>query len=178
MHILIGLITAIGGLLWALYRLQQSGVNLNDFNPFYWVRRKRWQKRYHTKPLHTLESPMEAAACLLVGIAKLEGEISREQKSEIIALFEREFKIDSHSAQDLFAGSSYLLSSTHDVSAEVKNILQPCLDKFTDETTDSLVDMLEKVASLEHQASADQQSLIESVREIFHQQKNSPSKWQ
>lgn len=44
MHILIGLITAIAGLVWALHSLQNAGVNLNGFNPFYWMRRRKWEK--------------------------------------------------------------------------------------------------------------------------------------
>ena len=45
MHILIAAITAIGGLIWALYRLQNSGFDLNAFNPFYWARRREWEKK-------------------------------------------------------------------------------------------------------------------------------------
>ena len=37
---LIGFITALAGLIWALHSLQNAGVNLNAFNPFYWARRR------------------------------------------------------------------------------------------------------------------------------------------
>lgn len=41
MHIIIGVITAIAGLLWALNRLNESGFNLNSLNPFLWARRRK-----------------------------------------------------------------------------------------------------------------------------------------
>ena len=34
MHIIIGVITAIAGFMWALHSLQNAGVDLNAFNPF------------------------------------------------------------------------------------------------------------------------------------------------
>lgn len=52
MHILIAFLTTVAGLIWALYRLQNSGVNLNAFNPFYWMHRRKWQKKYGTKAIH------------------------------------------------------------------------------------------------------------------------------
>ena len=41
MHILIGLITAIAGLFWALNSLQRSEFNFGLSNPFLWSRRKK-----------------------------------------------------------------------------------------------------------------------------------------
>lgn len=165
MHIIIAVLTAAGGVLWGLYRLQNSGVNLNDFNPFYWFRRRRWQQLARVKPLHALSSPMEAAACLVVGTAKLEGEISREQKQAIIDLFAGEFCITMQQAQDLFAGSAFLLKDTLDISSETKDLLAPCQEKFTEATSASLLMMLEKVSQLDHQTTADQAKLIEQVRQ-------------
>ena len=80
MHIIIAILTAVVGVIWALYRLQNSGVDLNSFNPFYWLRRRAWEAKLGTKPLHRLEKPLEVAAVLVVAALKTEGEISREQK--------------------------------------------------------------------------------------------------
>ncbi len=178
MHILIGLITAVGGMLWALYRLQQAGVNLNDLNPFHWFRRRGWQQRIKAKPLHCLDSPMEAAACLLVGMAKLEGEVSREQKQDIIALFESEFNIDAKAAQDLFAGASYMLNDVLDITEEVNKMLAPCKERFNHETTQSLLQMLHSVAGLDHAISDDQRLLIETVDQALARADDKVSRWQ
>jgi hypothetical protein len=46
MHYLIGLITAVAMLIFALSRLQRAGLDLNALNPFLWYRRAQWKKLY------------------------------------------------------------------------------------------------------------------------------------
>ena len=41
MHYVIGFITALAALLFALRKLQEAGVDLNAFNPYVWWRRRR-----------------------------------------------------------------------------------------------------------------------------------------
>ena len=163
MHVLIGLLTAIGGLIWALYRLHNSGVNLNSFNPFYWVRRKQWEKQLGTRPLHRLTKPMEAAAVLVVAIAKMEGEITREQKAEVIGLFEREFKLSASAAGELYSISCHLLRETVNYSGEIKNILAPCKARFNSERRESLMEMLKRIAEVDSLPSKNQMEFIDAV---------------
>lgn len=163
MHIIIGIITAIAGLVWALHSLQNSGVNLNSFNPFHWVRRRNWEKQLGTKPMHRLDKPMDAACLLLVGIVKTEGEITREQKSDIIKLFQDEFNLDQSHSAELFSVSSHMLQDVIDLPAEVINILAPCKEQFKPEQTDSLLKMLAKVASIEHAITDMQSKVITAV---------------
>ena len=54
MHIIIGLITAIAGFIWALHSLQNAGFDLNALNPFTWARRRKWEMQLGTKPMHAL----------------------------------------------------------------------------------------------------------------------------
>lgn len=163
MHILIALISAIAGLLWALHSLQKSGVNLTGLNPFYWMRRRKWEQQYAAKPLHRLDNPMDAAAVLVVGVVKLEGDISREQKRELISLLENEFKISSDQATEMFGSCVYLLKDCLDLSAEVKNILAPAMSRFDAEKSESLLDMLRRAAALEGNTTEAQAELIEAV---------------
>jgi len=101
MHILIGLITAIAGLIWALNSLQNAGVNLNAFNPFAWARRREWEKQYGTKPMHGLTDSMDVAALLVVSIVKEKGEVTRETKAEVLSMFERIFGVNHSRAIEL-----------------------------------------------------------------------------
>jgi len=177
MHIIIGIITAIGGLVWALYRLQNSGVDLNSFNPFYWVRRKNWEKQLSTKPLHRLVKPLDAAGVLLVGIAKIEGEISREQKADIINLFQNEFNLDESKSTELFSASSHMLQDVIDLPAEVKYILAPCKEQFQPNQTESLLKMLVKVASIEHAITDMQSKVITAVENELSVNPVETGKW-
>ncbi|MGL6159749.1 TerB family tellurite resistance protein [Microbulbifer sp.] len=177
MHILIGLITAIGGLIWALYRLQNAGVDLNAFNPFYWLRRRSWQKQLGTKPLHRLDRPVDAAAVLLVAIAKAEGEVSREQKAQITDIFSSEFNLTEPQAAELFAASVYMLREVLDVEAEIKHILEPTKAAFTREQRESLLQMLARVAELEGNVGEVQHRIIAAVGRELEQKTEAPGKW-
>ena len=167
MHIIIAVLTAIAGVIWALYRLQNSGVDLNAFNPFYWLRRRAWETKPGIKPLHRLEKPLEAAAVLVVAALNTEGEVSREQKAEVIASFESEFNLSSNEAADLFSSSSFLLRGTLDFTAEVKHILAPTLERFTDEQIESVVSLVKRASLLDGVISSAQHELMSAITNEF-----------
>lgn len=171
MHIIIGIITALAGLVWALYRLQNAGVDLNSFNPFYWLRRRKWSKQLGIKPLHNLDSPFEAAALLVVGVATYDEEVTRELKADVINLFMQEFSISDAKASELFSASRYLLQDTSNLEADIKNILAPNKEKFTQSQKDSLFSMIEKASSFEGAANEKQQKIIDAIEKEFSQDK-------
>ena len=49
-HIVIGVLSAVAGLIWAMVALQRSGLDLNALNPFLWHRRSQWKKKYGENP--------------------------------------------------------------------------------------------------------------------------------
>ena len=71
MHYIIGLITALAGLLWALNSLQRSGFKLSSINPFAWHRRSQWSQKYGADPVTRVQDPLELVAVLLMGMAKM-----------------------------------------------------------------------------------------------------------
>lgn len=164
MHIIIGLLTAVAGLIWALYRLQNSGVDLNAFNPFYWLRRKKWEAKVGTKPLHRLDNPMEAAAVLMVAMAELDGVVTRDIKTEILTLFTNEFEISEKEAVELYATSSYLLKDASYIPAEVRLILAPSKQKYQPTQKELLLKMLTQISTMEGEANQTQMELLEAVK--------------
>ncbi len=177
MHILIGIITALAGLLWALNSLQQSGFRLSSLNPFHWHRRSQWKKKYARNPLYTLENPLDAAAAILLGIAKLEGEISREHKSEILEIFSSEFNLDTNQAKELFASTSYLLQSENNFIKNVDKVLSSSQEKFSNEQADSTLELLIRIAKIESDISAEQYELIDLVTKILKPLTTAQGKW-
>lgn len=177
MHIIVAALTAIAGLVWALYRLQNSGVDLNAFNPFHWMRRRQWEKQLSIKPLHRLDTPMEAAAVLVVATIKTEGEVTREQKTEVIALFEEKFKLNKQRATELFASSAFLLQDTLDYAAEVKHILAPCQEIFTTEQIESSLELIRSAALLDGEISTTQERLLDAVKSVFEASNSHLEKW-
>jgi hypothetical protein len=174
MHIILGLITAIATLLFALSRF---GVDINSLNPFHWHRRNQWKKQMATKPIHTLTKPIEAAAVLIVGIVQTEGLVSREQKAEILNIFRTELKQDETAASDMFGSAAFLTKSVVDLAAEVPSILEPNKAYFSEEQARSLVSMLTRVAALDSAISTAQQNTIKAVERELLQGKVKPGEW-
>lgn len=164
MHILIGIITAIAGLIWALHSLQNAGVDLNAFNPFTWARRRKWEKQLGTKPMHALTDTMEAAALLVVAVARQKGDITREVKQETLSLFQTEFGVNESRAAELFSASSHLITGVLDMALEVRHVLAPSKEDFQVTQVEKLLQMLRQVAALEGGANESQQRIIEAVR--------------
>lgn len=160
----IAILTALTAFLWALYRLHTSGFDLKALNPFNFLRRLKWQDRANTKPIHLIEKPMEAAALLLVATAKLDGEITREQRNFIIQLFITEFSLTEIAANELYATSSYLLKDVTNIIPEVRLILAPCKTAFKPNHIETLLEMLSEVAAKENSPTVAQSELILEVR--------------
>src|SRR5262245_34813909 len=101
MHIVIAAITAVAGLVWALNSLQRSGFDLSSLNPFLAYRRWQWRRTYGGRAIYRLDRPMDVAAVLLLGVAKADGDITSDQKRELLAMFQAEFGISRDEASDL-----------------------------------------------------------------------------
>ncbi len=174
---IIAILTAITGIFWALYRLQNSGVDLNAFNPFFWLRRKRWQNQINTQPIHLIENPIEAAALLIVATAKLDGEITREQKNLIVQLFMDEFSTTEKVATDLYASASYALKDIVNIVDDVRLILAPSKSAFKPNHIEALLEMMLKVASTESLPNKTQSALIVEVKKQLTSNKEEKLTW-
>lgn len=176
MHILIGLLTVITGLVWALNSLQNAGVNLNAFNPLTWLRRRQWEKRLGTKPMHALTRSMDAAALLVVAVAKEHGDITRETKREILSLFEQEFGVKRKQSIEMYSSSIYMLKDVLNMAGEVRLVLQPSKRSFEPSHVTKLLCMLNKVASLE-ETTTSQKDIIQAVEQAFNDSEGVPDNW-
>lgn len=177
MHIIIAVISAVAGLIWALHSLQNAGVDLNAFNPFTWMRRRQWEKKLGTKPMHALTESMDAAALLVVAMAKEHGEVTRETKLEILGLFEHEFGVSRGKALEMFSSSAYMLGDVLDMPNEVRNVLSPSKTQFQDTHVDKLLSMLSKTASIEGEPTESQSRLLDAVKQEFISKDAPPKNW-
>ena len=148
MHIIIGVLTTITGLFWAITALQNSGA-IDTLNPFLWYRRNQWKKKSSQKSIHYLSEPIDVAGLLIVGIAKIEGDLSRELKKEILSIFENEFHLSRNKSQQLFGSSIFIMKDEIITVKEVKNILSKSQNRFDQDKVDSLISILERVSKFD-----------------------------
>lgn len=145
MHILIAFLTALGSVLYGLDRL---GIDIGGLNPWSWRRKRRWMKQYHANPAFSLEDPMDAIALLLTATAKIDGDLSSEEKIELRRIFEDTFKQTPEQASALLRSSTFLLGSGDEIYSRVKEVLTPSLESFNDEQKTSSLALLNRIASV------------------------------
>lgn len=173
MHIILGLLGTIVTILVLLNRLRENGIDIGWLNPFTWHRRKTYRKEHDLNPAFKLDSPMDVAALYVVSIAKVDGDISKEQKEKILSLFENEFHLSAQDARDLLKSSVYLLSHTNDVFDKPSKVIERCFDKISSEQMNSICYLIDEVAKVEGNASLEQKKLISKIKKACLKPKSS-----
>ncbi len=92
MHIILGALGTIVTILWLLHRLAEMGVSLGGLNPWLWQRRRKWRAQHVANPIYRIDRPLDATALLLTAVARADGDISAQDKSVLLNIFENEFQ--------------------------------------------------------------------------------------
>ncbi len=177
MHILLGLLGTVVTILWLLHRLAEMGIDLGGLNPWLWNRRRTWKKKYEANPIYSLEGPMEVTALLITATAKADGEMSSDEKHEILEIFEDEFKLSKHDAAGLLTSSTYLYGKGDEVRSNLKRILAPSLERFTAEQASSAIELLDRISITGSPATVVQLDFISEAREILSKSIAATGKW-
>jgi len=177
MHIVIAVITAVGGLFWALTALRNSGFQFSSLNPFLAIRRWRWSTDYGAKPLYKLDRPMDAAAVLLVAMAKADGIMSAEQKRELLALFGRRFEISTSDASQLLAATTHLLRNELSIVTQVPRIMERSAARFEAHQVAELLSMMRTIAVMDGSINTEQQQLLDVTEQYFASLNAPQQKW-
>lgn len=167
MHIILGALGTIVTILILVHRLSDSGIDIGWLNPFAWKRRREWAKKYNANPVYSLTSPMEATAVLMLAMAKSEGELSAEQKKEIISKFRETFSLSEEMAASLFTSASFLQSENAQLLGSIKKVLEPNIDNFSEEQAMSALQLITHIANFDSVASMIQQQAINTFKAEF-----------
>lgn len=164
MHVLLGV---LGSIVTILYMLDRLGIDLGGLNPFYWFRRRAFAKKYGSDPIYSIEDPIHVAALLVIGAAKLDGDLTAEQKQAAQDQFESEFSIDDREASQLFGSAAHLLAAPQLIETQLEKLADRHKDAFSPDQATSLMQMMVKVASANGSVSTNQQEFIDSVRAAY-----------
>ncbi|MDB4224984.1 hypothetical protein N9850_14560, partial [Granulosicoccus sp.] len=122
MHIVLSILGAIVTILILLKRLADAGFSLGGLNPFLWHRRKQWQDQATGNPIFAIEDPMEASALIITGATKISGDMTSEQKSFLLNVFEQEFHLSGKDSAGLLASSAYLLGDGQALKGDLEKV--------------------------------------------------------
>ena len=172
MHILIAFITVLVSLLYALERL---GIDIGWINPWAWNRKRKWMKQYHANPSFCIESPLEAVALLLTATAKIDGDLSSEEKNDLLRIFEKELHQSSKDASALLVSSIHLLGQSREVFNRPQDVLAPNISKFTASQKKSCIDLLNVIAQVGAPPSQAQKEYMATISSILVPPENEES---
>ena len=130
MHIILGILTSIVTI---CYFLDRWGIDIGGLNPFYWARRRAWAKKYHGDPIYAVEDPLEVAALLVVGAAKLGGDLSAGQKEAAQKIFETRFSMDSRESAQLLTAAGHLLAAPQLLDSQLQGLAEKNKTTFSGE---------------------------------------------
>ena len=174
MHIVLGLLTSI---ITILYLLDRMGVDIGGLNPFYWYRRRAFAKNYGSDPIFSVEDPIHIAALLVIGTAKVDGDLTADQKSAAQELFISEFSISDQEASELFGSAAHLLAAPQLIDSQLTKLIDRNTERFSPDQAKSLLQMVQDVASRGGDPSHAQSGLIAHMREQLIREPKGTGTW-
>jgi hypothetical protein len=175
MHVILGI---LGGLVTMFYLLDRLGIDIGGLNPFHWYRRRAFAKKYAADPIYSVEDPLHIASLLVIGAAKLDGDITAEQKKVAQEQFISNFKMSAREAAELFGSAAHLLAGPQLLEEQMTKFAERSAGRFSREQAESMLDMMTTVAQAGGEASATQREFIEKSRRLFVPAKQSEGTWQ
>ena len=174
MHVVLAV---LGSVVTILYMLDRLGIDLGGMNPFYWRRRRAWAKKYQGDPIYSVDDPMHVAALLVIGTAKLDGDLSAEQKKHALDQFESSFSLDSRAASELLGSAVHLLGAPQVIDSQLENLANKNKDLFSRAQAESMLQMMMDVAKVDGDLSTKQDEYIANVRAIYIPVEKEPGTW-
>ncbi len=166
MHIIIAAITAIATLLFALNKLQESGFDLNGLNPFYWARRRAWEKQ-QVNPLYAVETPRELGALLMLAVLQRGGDLTSDEKQQLLQLWEGELQFSTAAARDMYGVASHLLGTDPNHAERIEEIVKPALAQMSEAQRVSIIELVRRVAELDPTGRAPRAAMAAEVRRVL-----------
>lgn len=174
MHVILGL---LGALVTIMFLLDRLGIDIGGLNPFYWYRRRAFAQKYGSDPIYSVEDPIHVAALLVIGAAKLDGDLTANQKAVAQGLFESEFSIETKEASTLFGSAAHLLAAPQLIENQLSKLAEANENLFSTSQAESLVEMMRAVVAADGDAAANQTAFIESVEATFVQGRRKEGAW-
>ena len=120
---------------------------------------------------------MHIAGLLVIGAAKLDGDLTAEQKKAAQEQFVSEFDMGEREASQLFGSAAHLLAAPQLIDSQLEKLADRNKDGFSSEQAGSLMQMMVKVASADGSLLARQQEFIDNVRAAYVKEAKGDGSW-
>tara|TARA_R110002072_G_scaffold54220_3_gene142351 strand:+ start:401 stop:928 length:528 start_codon:yes stop_codon:yes gene_type:complete len=151
MHIvlaILGALGAIGVIVWRISMAIQGARVIGEAagEVANLPRKMRFRSKANRKGLSGVDDPQEAAAILLLGMARCGGEVTLEEKSTIRAEMARRFETSEEQAEELLARAAWISASLHNPEDGITRMTNVIAQRLSARELGELAAMMEVVA--------------------------------
>lgn len=169
MHIILGILGVLAAVGFWAYRVDMAARGARELADLAGTaanlpRKMRFQHKARRKGLAVVDDPREAATILMLGLARVAGEVSVEQKLAIRQQAATHFDMDEAGADELVARASWAMSDLANPEDAIPRMIDLIAERVDLSERDSLMAMLKAVALTEGEANADQAMFIAKCR--------------
>jgi len=170
MHIvlsLIGLLAAVGAIAWRINMAMQGAKVVKNVaeTAINLPRKMRFQAKANRQRLSAVEDPREAAAILLLGMARAGGEVTTEHKQTIRAEMERLFHINSAMSEELLARAAWYSANVADPADLIPRMTDFLAKQVGGEELVNVATILANIGSVEGDPAHDQREYLRRYRQ-------------
>jgi len=165
---ILAVLGAIVAILILLNRLADAGIDLGGLNPFLWRRRKNWKDKLEGNPIYQIDSPMDVVALYMLAVVKADGDMTKEDKTNLLQLFSSEFNLSDKEASSLLISSSHLLGNGEEAQDNVAKVFEKSLPNFTESQMKSSQELIRKAAGDLEQRPVVAHKIIYNVEKAFN----------
>ncbi len=169
MHIILGLISLIGVVLFAIWRINmavQASRELvdvaHDAKGFF--RRRKWNKKVNADIIQQISDPREAATAMMVAVAESDGPMTESERSQILDIISHTFEATSSQAQELLTHGRWISKDAGDLTSYLGRFKKVILNTCDARQKSELIDMLYKVARADGSISDEIEYTLQHVK--------------
>ena len=155
MHILLGILAVVGGVLFWIWRTQNAATAARDVVEVAddiraAVRRFGFSRKANQHPLDGIDDPRLAAAGILAAFANMDGALSRDEIAGIAKTCRDAFGCSAHDADQIGAYGRWLIQqSPNNMDEVIRRLGRNLVHKLDEAEKQDLLTMIERVASIE-----------------------------
>ncbi len=170
MHIvlgLLGLLAAIGAIAWRINMAMKGAEVIKDVaqTTANLPRKMRFKAKANRQRLSAVDDPREAAAVLLLGMARAGGELTREHKQAIRSNMESEFGVSPEFSEELLARAAWYSANVADPADLVPRMTDFLAKHVGAPELAQVSTMLEAVSRVEADTGQDQFEYLRKYRQ-------------
>lgn len=169
MHIILGLISFIGVILFAIWRinlaLQASREIVDaaqDAKGFF--RRRKWNKKVNADLIQQIEDPREAATAMMVAVAETDGPMTESERTQILDIITGTFEATSKQAIELLAHGRWISKDAGDLTSYLGRFKKIIMKTCDEQQKAELIEMLYKVGKADGSISDEVEYSLQYVR--------------